>query len=134
MTMGLLRKFRRDERGATLIEFAFASPVLIAGMIGILQVGQALQIKAEMSHALGEGARFLKVKTTASDAEVRAEIEKSYTGIDKTKADPVEIVHSTTGSVQVRTLTLTYKFDPEFVLFDVDPIEMTATRRVYLQS
>ena len=49
---------RRDERGAAVIEMAFALPALIMMMWMIVQLGLVFRAMSGIQHALGEGARF----------------------------------------------------------------------------
>lgn len=56
--MTQLRSLLHDESGATMIEFAFALPVLIVMLWMIVQMGFVLRANAGMQQALGEGARF----------------------------------------------------------------------------
>ncbi len=52
-----LRKLRRDEHGAAVIEMAFALPALILLMWMIVQLGLVFRAMSGIQHGLGEGAR-----------------------------------------------------------------------------
>ena len=41
--MSTLRRLRRDDRGAAIIEFALLAPVLLGLMLGVLQMGLQMQ-------------------------------------------------------------------------------------------
>ena len=47
----------RDEGGATLIEFAFTLPIVVAILYGIFDFGTALTLKEKLEHVVYEGAR-----------------------------------------------------------------------------
>ena len=49
---------RREERGATLVEFALILPVLMALILGMFTGGLAYNRKISMTNAVREGARF----------------------------------------------------------------------------
>lgn len=134
MIVGPLTRLARDQRGATLIEFAFACPIVVMLLIGAVQLGQMLHANAGMRHALGETARWIKVdEPNATDAAIKSEIEKNYQGLKKAQAT-AEVARSSNYGAKYVELTLTYRFDPEFVFFDVAPFDMKETRTVYLQD
>lgn len=55
----------RDERAATLVEFALLAPLIFALILGMMTGGLALSRKNSMTNAVREGARF--GATLASD-------------------------------------------------------------------
>ena len=134
MIGGAFRCLRRDERGATLIEFAFASPILIAALLGALQIGQALHASAAMRHALDEGARALRLDLSPTEAEVRAQVEASYAGIDRTKASFSVANKGAAGGIAYWDLRIVYGIDPDIPFIDLPRITMSKTRRVYLNE
>ena len=84
-----LRGLLRDERGATMVEFAFAFPVLIVLIYCIAQLGLVYRAVSGMQHALGEGARLatLCVSITAnscdspSDEDLEERMEEAVYGV-----------------------------------------------------
>lgn len=56
--MNRLKTLLRDEQGATVVELAFALPVLVVMIWMITQLGFILRANAGIQQALGEGARF----------------------------------------------------------------------------
>ena len=71
-----IKKFLSDKRGAVIIETAFALPVLILLMIGMLQFGLVLQASGAMRNAIGQGIRFAKVNPNATETEVLADFDR----------------------------------------------------------
>lgn len=66
---------RRDDRGASAIEFALIVPFLLLLFFGIVEFGRAYQTRLTVTHAAREGVRVLAVtddETAASDAAVAA--------------------------------------------------------------
>jgi Flp pilus assembly protein TadG len=49
---------RRSSSGAQIVEFALAMPLLLVLVIGILDFGQAFNLKQKLNNAAREGARF----------------------------------------------------------------------------
>lgn len=52
---------RGDERGATLVEFAIALPLLLTLLFGIIEYGLVFAQQVEVRHAAREGARLAAV-------------------------------------------------------------------------
>jgi Flp pilus assembly protein TadG len=77
----LLRRPRlgRDEKGATLVEFAFVAPVLVLTLFGIFDLGYKSYVASVLQGALHEAARLGTVghKTTAQlDAHIQNRLVK----------------------------------------------------------
>ncbi len=60
-------KNRRDERGATLLEFAIGATVFLTAMFAVVEFGRALWTHNALSDAARRGARYA-VNHPASDA------------------------------------------------------------------
>jgi Flp pilus assembly protein TadG len=56
--MTLLRRFRQNERGAELVEFALVLPLLLAMLAGIVDFGRMFQRLEVTTNAAREGARL----------------------------------------------------------------------------
>jgi len=54
---GRLRTFRRNERGAALVEFALIAPFLFLVLFGIVDFGRALNYYNQVTQLAGQGAR-----------------------------------------------------------------------------
>ena len=52
---------RRDERGTALVELAFALPILLAIVFGLLDFGRAVYVHNVLANAARDGARFASV-------------------------------------------------------------------------
>ncbi|MGB0671810.1 MAG: TadE/TadG family type IV pilus assembly protein, partial [Rhodospirillales bacterium] len=74
----------RDIRGSTVAEFTFAFPVLILLILGVVEVGRALQAQGEASLALGKAIRVLYLDPTSAAADIEAELATSLAGIQTT--------------------------------------------------
>ncbi|ANY20686.1 TadE-like protein [Tsuneonella dongtanensis] len=62
MLIAIARKLHRDERAATLVEFALIAPVLITMMIGVLQVGTWVQSYNAVRNVVNDTTRFAMVE------------------------------------------------------------------------
>jgi Flp pilus assembly protein TadG len=63
----------RDERGATVVEFALIVPLLIVLVLGIAEFGHAFQVSGTLSAAAREGVRIMALQNdpVAARAAVR---------------------------------------------------------------
>lgn len=73
---------RRDQRGATLVEFAIASVVLLVLLFGIIEFGYVLSFKQGLTQAAAEGARVGAVG--GDSASVAAAVNRSVGAFDQT--------------------------------------------------
>jgi Flp pilus assembly protein TadG len=63
--MNALARLRRDERGATAIEFAFVAPLLFFALASLVEIGVLGMMAANLDNAVVEAARRLR---TGQDA------------------------------------------------------------------
>ena len=141
--MSAIRKLIRDERGANLIEFAIALPVLVTFIWGIFQVGLLFQANAGMQHALGEAARYATIFPTPSDAAITNMVTSKKFGTYNGTLGTLSITNNnvTTGVApnQVtktvsKDLTLQYTHTMRFLFIPAKTLTLTKTKRVYLAA
>lgn len=144
--MTLLRRLLRDERGANLVEFAVALPVLVMFIWGIFQIGLIYQANAGMQHALGEAARFATIFPTPSDTAIRAKVASRKFGTYNGTLGTLQITNNTVtvsgsgvsgGSTTVtvsKDLTLTYSQPTNFLFFNGPTVNLSKSKRVYLAN
>ena len=137
--MNLLRRLLRDTRGANLVEFAIALPVLVLFIWGIFQIGLVYQALAGMQHALGEAARYATIYPTPSDTAIRAKVTSRKFGTYNGTLGTLQITDNTTGSgaslkVVSKDMTLTYSQPTNFIFFNGPTVNLSKSKRVYLSS
>jgi Flp pilus assembly pilin Flp len=54
----LLRRFRRDRSGSSIVEFALLAPVLAAIFIGVFDVGRVVFDRTDLHSAVRSGAQY----------------------------------------------------------------------------
>lgn len=132
--MTLARRIRHDENGATVIEMAFALPILILMIYMLVQLAEVYRAVAGMQHALGEGARFATLWPTPAADDIEDRIEDSVYGIGPGEftVDPpaIESDGSATGSYY--DLRVTYEQDTNLLLLPGPDISVTRTKRVWV--
>ena len=74
-TRSLLSRIRRDEKGASAIEFALLSPALILMMVGVLQVGIAFQNYNALRGLSSDVARYAMVQYQTGNEISNSQIE-----------------------------------------------------------
>ena len=66
----ILRRLRRDERGASALEFALLAPVLLTTYAGIVEAGQAVVAGRRTAHAASSLADLSALKGKLTDADM----------------------------------------------------------------
>jgi Flp pilus assembly protein TadG len=137
----MLRRLR-DERGSAVVEFAFASPLIVAAIFGALQVSMLLHANGTMRSALGEGARFATIYRTPATAtgwagptanQICDRVEQRVSSMQNTEITALTLTRTTNGSANALTLDISYNIDLDWIFFTTSPT-LTETRRVYVQS
>jgi Flp pilus assembly protein TadG len=69
-----MSKYKRDDRGAAMVEFAIILPVLVMVLMGIIEFGRAYNTQVSIQAAAREGARELALRHSGAqvDAAVRS--------------------------------------------------------------
>lgn len=62
------RRWRADDRGAAVVEFALVVPILLVLVTGIIDFGRLLAVAASMAAAVRDGARQAATASDLSDA------------------------------------------------------------------
>ena len=76
------RLLSRDDRGAAVIEMAFALPALIVLIWMIVQLGFMFRAISGIQHSLGEGARLATIWPQPTDDAIEAKMEEVVYGIE----------------------------------------------------
>jgi Flp pilus assembly pilin Flp len=76
------RRLVKNERGAAVIEMAFALPALVILIWGIVQLGLMFRAMAGIQHSLGEGARLATIWPQPTDDAIETKMEEVVYGIE----------------------------------------------------
>src|ERR671924_2092065 len=74
-----MKRLKKNERGAALLETAIIVPIILLISVGIFEFGRAYQTWQVLTNAAREGARIAVISGTTDDA-VRARINSYLTG------------------------------------------------------
>ena len=128
----VLKRLWADRRGAGVIEFAIAVPVLTVFIYGIFVVGKLFEANAGMQHALGEAARYATLYPTPTDDQLKAMMTAKKFGTSNNGGTLSALAISTSGNT--KTMTLTYSQPTDFLLFNGPNVSITRSKKVYLAA
>jgi Flp pilus assembly protein TadG len=132
--MTLFRKLFRDRSGSPAVEFAFAAPVLLLFVIGIIQVGLLFSATAGMASGVNEGARYASIFPTPTDAQILDRINDKRFMVQTAYMQTPTLEHGTANGVPFIDITMRYSAPLNFVFFSTPAVTLKQTRRVYLAS
>jgi Flp pilus assembly protein TadG len=123
-----------DKRGAALIEFAFAAPILIAFMIATAQIGIFYFARSGLKSAVAEGARYATIFPKPSNEQVAARINAKRFGLDPAKVSAPLVTDCTVGSRPCINIEMSYTSPVDFIFFQTAPITVVESRRAFVQQ
>ena len=130
--MKLLRTIRRDERGAAVIEMAFALPTMVIMMWMLVQAGLVFRAMSGIQHALGEGARLATIFPQPDNEAIKDKIEAAVYGIGPgtfTIADPDPGIADGTGYLD---LTVSYTQETDMLFLPGPTVTVSRSKRVWV--
>jgi hypothetical protein len=132
-----LRELRQDQGGATLIEMAFALPVLIVIIWTVFQYGLVFRANSGIQHALGEGARYATIFPTPDRSLIEARMAEAVYGIGPGEFeyeitpvdDPATLLDES--EIGYLDLTVTYTQKTSLLLMPGPTITISKTKRAW---
>lgn len=119
MTSRLLRRSRRDESGAELIEFALVAPLLLLLVVGIVDFGFMFQQYEVVTNAAREGARIGSLPGYGqTDVEDRVTAYLTASGLAATPTITYSTAPTTLTSgrtVELVTVGVDYQYTYSFI-------------------
>jgi Flp pilus assembly protein TadG len=130
--MRLLGTLRRDERGAAVIETAFALPALIIMVWAVVQLGLVFRAMSGIQHALGEGARLATLYPQPSDDAIHDKIEDVVYGIGPGTFTIEEPVPGTENGSAYLDLEVSYTQETDMLFLPGPTITVSRSKRVWV--
>ena len=135
--MMILQKSRRDDlvgnqKGAAVIEMAFALPALIVLMWMIIQLGLVFRAMSGIQHGLGEGARTATLSPKKPDAFIKSKITQAVYGIGPGSFNIANPVSGNQDGANYLDLKVTYTQTTDMLLFPGPTINVTRSKRVWV--
>jgi hypothetical protein len=122
----------RDDRGAAVIEMAFALPVLIIFLWMMVQLALVFRASAGIQHALGEGARLATIWPQPTTQDIVDEVNEAVYGIGPGRFDPPLVEDGTDCDDRCIDVTLTYRQPLDLLVLPGPTVEITRTKRVWV--
>jgi len=132
--MSILTNLWRETRASSTVDFAFAFPVIIAIMLGTIQLGVYLQASGTLQHALGEGIRYAKVYPDATEEQVLDEVRDEMTGMNLANIKTLTFARGTSNGADFGQLSISYSLEPMIPLVPVPAITISDSKTAYLPS
>ena len=130
--MRLPRKLSRNEKGAAVIEMAFALPILIMLLWMIIQLGLVFRAMSGIQHALGEGARTATLWPVPDDDTITDKMTAAVYGIGPGDFTIVDPVAGTADGSNYLDLEVTYTQDTDLLFIPGPTISVTRSKRVWV--
>lgn len=132
--MRILRRIDRDQKGAAVIEMAFALPVLIIMLWMIIQLGLVFRAMSGIQHGLGEGARLATIYPQPDDDTIKARIEQAVYGIGPGSFQIDEPINGLEGGDAFKDLRVTYTQETDLLLIPGPTISVERAKRVWVAA
>ena len=132
--MRWLRNLRRNERGAAVIEMAFALPALIIMLWMMVQMGLVFRAMSGIQHGLGEGARFATLYPKPTDTAIHDKIQAAVYGIGPGHFTIATPVTGSADGANYMDLKVTYTQSTDMLLFPGPDISVARSKRVWIAS
>ncbi len=129
--MKILKRLRRDESGAAVIELAFALPILIILIWMIVQLGLVLRAMSGIQHALGEGARLATIWPVPDIDTIQDKMDDAVYGIGPGDFDIPPPVEGTADGSDYLDLEVTYVQETDLLLLPGPTISVSRSKRVW---
>jgi Flp pilus assembly protein TadG len=123
-----------DKRGAALLEFAFAVPILIAFLIATAQLGIFLFARSGLKSAVAEGARYATIFPKPTNQQVADRINARRFGLDTTKVSAPVVTDCLVGTRPCINIEMSYTSSIDFIFFQTAPITVVESRRAFVQQ
>ena len=127
------RRIASDERGASVIEFALLAPVLVGFIVAMSQLGLLFFANAGLGNAVSEGARMATLYPRPTNEQIAERINDRRFGLDPAYVSGPTIVEGVADGAPYAEITMTYAAPLNFIFYNVGPVRLSKTRRVYTQ-
>lgn len=110
----ILRRFHRDDRAASMIEFAIVAPLLFLLVFGIIDFGRVFFLYNNLTNAARDGARYGAVlpEGGASVTSVRTTVRSRINDVKKDSGNVNVTYQTVSGARTVRVQIDSFPFSP----------------------
>lgn len=128
-----LIRLGRDDRGATLVEFAITLPVTLMIIMGGIEFGRVYWVRHTLQFAAEETGRYAMAHTKMSAEQLKSYAQANLPGLDPASAT-VTVTPDSVGNISYVTITVTAPFDFLIPYVDLWPLTLAGATRVPLLS
>jgi Flp pilus assembly protein TadG len=129
MTTGqIVRRFFRDQDGASGVEFAICGSFLIFLSLGVVEFGRAFMIRNEVAYAADKATRTVLMNPSASTTAITQSARDAFQENDSLLT--VSVADETVDGLSSRVITLTYPVELLVPALSTTSFDVTVSRRV----
>lgn len=110
MSRRILRRLSGDRGGATALEFALISPVLIALIFGVFNMGFALYCGAAVRHAVQASSRVLMFNPNTTANTLKTTVTSKLVQVPITNLSLTITDETVTQTEHLKRITWTYNY------------------------
>jgi Flp pilus assembly protein TadG len=130
--MRVLRRFWKDSKGTTAVEFGMVSVLMLMMLFGIIELGRIFWTYNAVQSAIELTARYYIVHTSTSDSALQTYARDAMTAME---LDPshltVTVTKTTASSIKFIQLNATYAYSPLGTLVtQFNNMSLTAKTRI----
>lgn len=133
-TRRFLRALISDKRGVAALEFAFAAPVVMFMVYGVVEFGRAAYTQSALAFATEEATRFATVNYNATTDQLKQVASDRIIGINKAKIASIKVDQTLNVDDQTKLVTVSVSYNHEFLLpiFDIDGVTLNGSSKGFL--
>ena len=128
--MSHLHRLLRCDKGTAAVEFAFIGLLLFTVTIGIIEVGRALFLLNELSHAADRASRAVLLNFTVSETDLTNVVRNAAFLTGLVPDNVVVASPAPTPLAPFRNVSLSYPFTPILTGFTIDAVTLSTDRQV----
>lgn len=125
-------KLIRSEGGATVVEMAFALPVMVMLLYMVVQLGLVFRAMSGIQHSLGEGARAATLWPIPTVDTVKDKMDAAVYGIGPGDFHIEEPVPGTADGSDYLDLEVTYTQPTDLLVIPGPTISVSRSKRVWV--
>ena len=125
-------KLIRSEGGATVVEMAFALPVMVMLLYMVVQLGLVFRAMSGIQHSLGEGARAATLWPIPTVDTVKDKMDAAVSGIGPGDFHIEEPVPGTADGSDYLDLEVTYTQPTDLLVIPGPTISVSRSKRVWV--
>ena len=140
----LIDRLCHEQRGAAAIEFVILAPVLIAMLLGVMQVGLYMQAQNALSGVAGDMSRYMSVEYQKDNKITNTQLETlAYTRatnapylLDGSRlgTTATDSATQTIGNVREIELKLNYTVPSVMAFASMGPMQLSYTKSIFVGS